>query len=52
MITLKELMDDFFVRIGFKRRELNVSHYRGHLYVGVIYMFGLASAFLIMAALG
>jgi len=52
MITfLTELMDGFFIRIGFEKRELEASYYRGQLYAGMIYMLGLASAFLLMGVL-
>lgn len=49
---MTDIMDKFFVRIGFKRDELEASHLRGFLYVGIVYMIGLSSAFLIMTAIG
>lgn len=49
MITL---MDHFFIRIGFQEDELKRSAIRGWLYMGMIYMIGLTTAFLIMALIG
>lgn len=45
------LMDAFFVAIGFKADEIKDSHIRGGLYIGMIYIAGMATAFLIMAAI-
>lgn len=46
------LMDRFHIALGYSRQELEAVEYRGWLYLGMIYMTGLASAFVIMASIG
>lgn len=46
------LMDKMFIKAGFDRRELERSTNRGRLYVGMIFMLGMAFAFSIMTILG
>lgn len=46
------LMDRLLATFGFAREELDAVEYRGWLYLGMIYMMGLASAFVIMASIG
>ena len=50
--AMTRLVDAVFIRAGFDRGELLRSNLRGSLYVGMVYMAGLASAFLIMAVFG
>jgi len=45
-------MDKFFISLGLDATEINASLCRGWLYVGMIYMFGLATAFGIMIVFG
>lgn len=42
------LMDKLFIAAGFQAGEIKTSHYRGWLYVGIVYFLGLASAFGVM----
>lgn len=42
------LMDKFFVKIGFESQDIKRSSKRGFLYIGIIFMSGLAAAFFIM----
>jgi len=44
------LMDKFFVRIGLDKVEISAAEYRGLIYIGMIFMLGVAVAFLVMAA--
>lgn len=46
------LMDRFFIKIGFDADDVQNSSGRGLLYIGITYMAGMATAFLVMAALG
>lgn len=48
---MTNLMDMFFIKIGFEAEDLKACNIRGALYVGMIYTIGMASAFMIMAAL-
>jgi len=43
------LMDKIFICLGMDKTEIEASDIRGTLYVGMIYMVGLASAFLVMS---
>lgn len=45
------LMDRFFIKIGFDPKDVQNNPRRGILYIGMTYMSGMASAFLIMAVL-
>lgn len=45
------LMDRFFIKIGFDPEDVQSNPRRGLLYIGMIYMSGMATAFLIMALL-
>lgn len=45
------VMDRFFIKIGFDPDEVQNSSGRGLLYIGITYMAGMATAFLVMAAL-
>jgi hypothetical protein len=44
-------MDKFFIKIGLDSQEIQSNPKRGILYIGMIYMFGIATAFLIMTIL-
>ena len=43
------LLDRLFISIGLDSKDIENSPMRGALYIGIIYMIGLTSAFLIMA---
>jgi len=45
------LMDRFFSKMGLEEQELKHSSQRGYLYMGMIFMLGITSAFLVMAIL-
>lgn len=45
------LMDKFFIKIGFDSQGLLSNSRRGILYIGMTYMAGMTTAFLVMAAL-
>jgi hypothetical protein len=45
------LMDRFFIKIGFESEDVQSNPRRGILYIGITYMSGMATAFLIMALL-
>lgn len=47
---MTNLIDRFFIKIGFESEDLKACNIRGALYVGMIYTIGMASAFVIMAA--
>lgn len=49
---MTDLMDRFFARIGFSLHELHTSDYRGLLYIGMIFLSGMTTAFIIMAGIG
>ena len=42
------IVDKFFVRIGFSESELRASEIRGRLYIGMIFLSGWTTAFLLM----
>ena len=46
---MTHLMDKFFIHLGMDKTEIEASDIRRTLYVGMIYMVGLASAFLVMS---
>ena len=43
------MMDKMFISMGLDGKEIKDTQIRGVLYIGMIYMIGLTSAFLIMA---
>jgi hypothetical protein len=45
------IVDRFFAKLGLEEEELKSSPKRGFLYIGMIYMLGLITAFLTMAIL-
>lgn len=45
------VMDKFFISIGFDAEEIHESPKRGGLYIGIVFMLGLASAFLLMTVI-
>lgn len=45
------LMDRLFIKIEFDSEGIQNSSKRGILYIGMIYLAGMATAFIIMAAL-
>lgn len=47
--NMTPLMDRLFISIGLDAKEIQNSPARGALYIGIICMIGLTSAFLIMA---
>jgi|GEM_PF-3926205 len=47
--NMTPLMDRLFISIGLDPKEIKNSPLRGALYIGIIYVCGLTSAFLIMA---
>lgn len=46
---MTNLMDKFFISMGLEAVEIKASPYRGWIYVGMIYLLGLTSAFGVMA---
>ncbi len=46
---MTNLMDKVFISMGMDGKEIKDTQIRGVLYIGMIYMTGLTSAFLIMA---
>jgi len=48
---MTRLMDKVFIHLGMERVEIEASDIRGGLYIGMVFMTGLGSAFLIMTAL-
>ncbi|GLQ24229.1 hypothetical protein GCM10007853_21030 [Algimonas ampicilliniresistens] len=46
------LMDKFFIAIGLDETEIRESAYRGWLYVGMVYLLGIGSAFGVMTLIG
>ena len=49
---MTELLDKFFLFLGLNEDELSQSSARGMLYVGMIFLAGIATAFLFMTAIG
>lgn len=49
---MTRLMDRFFIKIGFEPEDVQNSSRRGLLYIGMTFMAGMATAFLVMAVLG
>ena len=45
---MTNLMDKMFISMGLDGKEIKDTQIRGVLYIGMIYMIGLTSAFLIM----
>jgi len=45
-------MDKFFNRIGLDEQDIKTCSTRGLLYIGIIFMAGMMTAFLVMAVLG
>lgn len=43
------LLDKFFISIGLEAQEIHESSIRSAIYIGIVFLLGLASAFLIMA---
>lgn len=43
------LLDRFFIKTGFDRQEIESTPHRGYLYIGIIFMLGMTTAFLIMS---
>lgn len=48
---MTDFMDRFFARIGFSIQELHTSHYRGLLYIGMVFMSGMTTAFVTMSVI-
>lgn len=46
---MTHIMDKFFIHIGFNREELTASNSRGWIYIGMIFLIGLSTAFFIMS---
>jgi len=46
------IVDKFFIYIGFDKNELEMSDVRGLLYIGIVFMMGVSSAFIIMTLIG
>ena len=49
---MTNLMDNLFIKIGFDNRDIKRSSKRGVFYVGIVFMLGMTTAFIIMIFLG
>ena len=48
---MNRIVDRLFVRIGFSENELEASEIRGRLYIGMIFLSGWTTAFLLMTVI-
>lgn len=48
---MTNLVDKFCVKLGLDTEEIQDSPHRGLLYIGIVFMLGMTTAFFIMAAL-
>ena len=49
---MTEIMDKFFINIGFDAKEIRGTQIRGPLYIGLLYFLGFTTAILIMELVG
>jgi len=49
---IPHVMDRALVNIGFEHQDVKRNEFKGILYIGIVYFFGLTTAFLIMTVLG